>query len=102
MYEEYTYVYVILVSQDTSFLDGCCSTVQGLLDWFEVDLGFTELSFILHVCICQPRISRHILRSGSVAPGTNLFFSYSCMKNTRMCMSHTYTKTDLEIRGGSP
>jgi len=26
--------------------DGYCSTVQGLLDWFEVDLGFTELSFI--------------------------------------------------------
>jgi len=29
-----------------TFLDGYCSTVQGLLDWFEVDLGFTELSFI--------------------------------------------------------
>ena len=27
-----------------AFFDGC-STVQGLLDWFEVDLGFTELSF---------------------------------------------------------
>jgi len=27
-----------------SFFDGYCSTVQGLLDWFEVDLGFTELS----------------------------------------------------------
>jgi len=27
-------------------LDGYCSTVQGLLDWFEVDLGFTELLFI--------------------------------------------------------
>jgi len=27
-------------------VDGYCSTVQGLLDWFEVDLGFTELSFI--------------------------------------------------------
>jgi len=23
------------------FVDGYCSTVQGLLDWFEVDLGFT-------------------------------------------------------------
>jgi len=29
-----------------AFLDGYCSTVQGLLDWFEVDLGFSELSFI--------------------------------------------------------
>jgi len=28
------------------FLDGYCSTVQGLLDWFEVDLGFTELLLI--------------------------------------------------------
>ena len=24
-----------------TFCDGYCSTVQGLLDWFEVDLGFT-------------------------------------------------------------
>ena len=35
-----------------AFLDGYCSTVQGLLNWFEVDLGFTELLFIqidLHV-----------------------------------------------------
>ena len=29
-----------------SFVDGYWSTLQGLLDWFEVDLGFTELSFI--------------------------------------------------------
>ena len=27
-----------------TFVDGYCSTLQGLLDWFEVDLGFTELS----------------------------------------------------------
>jgi len=26
-----------------AFLDGYCSTVQGLLDWFEVDLGSPEL-----------------------------------------------------------
>ena len=33
-------------------LDGYCSTVQGLLDWFEVDLGFTELSFIqIDLCV---------------------------------------------------
>jgi len=24
------------------FLEGYCSTVQDLLDWFEVDLGFTD------------------------------------------------------------
>jgi len=23
-------------------LDGYCSTVQGLLDWYEVDFGFTK------------------------------------------------------------
>ena len=31
---------------------GYCSTVQALLDWFEVDLGFTELSFIqIGLCV---------------------------------------------------
>ena len=29
------------LSISRAFLDGYCSTVQGLLDWFEVDLGFT-------------------------------------------------------------
>jgi len=40
-----------------TFLDGYCSTVQGLLDWFEVDLGFTELSFIpIGLCVlCVPQ-----------------------------------------------
>ena len=42
MYKEY-----MKAHQNThTFVDGYCSTVQGLLDWFEVDLGFTELSFI--------------------------------------------------------
>ena len=35
-----------------TFVDGYCSTVQGLLDWFEVDIGFTELSFIqIDLCV---------------------------------------------------
>ena len=34
------------------FLIGHCSTVQGLLDWFVVDLGFIELSFIqIDLCV---------------------------------------------------
>jgi len=34
------------------FFDGYCSTVQGLLDWFEVDFGFTELSYIqIDLCV---------------------------------------------------
>ena len=36
-------------------LDGYCSTLQGLLDWFEVDLEFTELSFI-QIDLCVPDI----------------------------------------------
>jgi len=40
------------VDRYCSTLDGYCSTVQGLLDWFEVDLGFTELSFIqIDLCV---------------------------------------------------
>ena len=35
-----------------TFLDGYCSTVQGLLDWFEADLGFTERLFIqIDLCV---------------------------------------------------
>ena len=45
-----------LIRMTHSSLDGYCSTVQGLLDWFEVDLGFTELSFI------QIDPPRHIIR----------------------------------------
>ena len=44
----YIYVYVCMYS----FLDGYCSTVQGLLHWFEVDLGFTEFLFIqIDLCV---------------------------------------------------
>jgi len=35
-----------------SFLDGYCSTVQGLLDWFEVDTGFPELFFFFQIDLC--------------------------------------------------
>ena len=37
-----------------TFLDGFCSTVQDLLEWFEVDWGCTELLFIqIDVCMCE-------------------------------------------------
>ena len=40
------------VDEYSFFLNGYCSTVQGLLDWFEVDLGFTELLFIqVDLCV---------------------------------------------------
>jgi len=37
---------VFLADISLPFLDGYCSTVLGLLDWFEVDSGFTKLLFI--------------------------------------------------------
>jgi hypothetical protein len=36
------------ISTSDIFLDGYCSTVQGLLDWFEVDLGFTKLCLVVY------------------------------------------------------
>ena len=43
---------VFLADISLPFLDGYCSTVQGLLHWFEVDLGFTELLFIqIDLCV---------------------------------------------------
>jgi len=35
------------------FLGGCCSTVQGVLDWFEVDLGFPELVYSDSFVYCR-------------------------------------------------
>ena len=45
-----------------TFVDGYCSTVQGLPDWFEIDLGFTELLFIqIDLCVvCD--VCRHMQR----------------------------------------
>ena len=43
-----------------AFLDGYSSTVQGLLDWFEVDLGFTELLFVqIDLCVVSVFNARH-------------------------------------------
>ena len=46
------FAYMIVCMYACIALDGYCSTVQGLLDWFEVDLGFTELLFIqIDLCV---------------------------------------------------
>jgi len=52
-------IYVVLLKRTSMhFVDGYYSTVQGLLDWFEVDLGFTELSFIqIDLCVLLKRTS---------------------------------------------
>jgi len=51
-----------------SSLDVYCSTVQGLLDWFEVDLRFTELLFIqIDLCVlCVMRVPRRFLLPSEV------------------------------------
>jgi len=41
----HTHTYLI------AFLDGYCSTLQGLLDWFEVDLGFPVLVLFRLICV---------------------------------------------------
>jgi len=53
MYTPYAYL--------NAFLDGYCSTEQGLLDWFEVDLGFTigffcqvSVKISLFICLFSP------------------------------------------------
>jgi len=38
-----------------------CSTVQGLLDWFEVDLGFTKLCLFRLICVVCVCMSRSVL-----------------------------------------
>ena len=48
----------MLMKSGVTFFDGYCSTVQGLLDWFEVDLGFTRAfiysnRFVCSVCFCS-------------------------------------------------
>jgi len=47
-----------LFSSACTFLYGYCSTVQGLLDWFEVGLGFTELLFI-QIDLCVICVNMH-------------------------------------------
>ena len=60
----YTYVewvYILTSKYCHAFFDGYCSTVQGLLGWFEVDLGFIRAfifsnRFVCSVCICSPLV----------------------------------------------
>jgi len=43
------------------FLDGYCSAVQGLLNWFKVDLGFTKLCVFRLICVpCDFMISSFV------------------------------------------
>jgi len=82
------------------FLDGYCCTVQGLLDWFEVDLGFTELFFIqIDLCVMcvfvlySPvslsscpflRFSRHVLRTRKIYVAHTWLIHVCDMTDSRM------------------
>jgi len=41
----------LFLKGDGRRLDGYCSTVQGLLDWFEIDLGFPEPFLLRLICV---------------------------------------------------
>jgi len=43
----------------TLFLGGYCSTVQGLLDGFEVDLGFPGLFLVRLICVLSVLFERN-------------------------------------------
>ena len=51
VYRVFLWVRRALLCVFTAFVDGYCSTVQGLFDWFEVDLGFPELVLFRLICI---------------------------------------------------
>ena len=55
------------ISLHHSFFDWYCSTVHGLLDWFEVNLGFTEVLFIRTGQHSLPRRRKFTLRGGSAS-----------------------------------
>ena len=51
-YTVYSCMYRVWYCVTASILDGYCSTARSLLEWFEVDLGFTELLFIqIGLCV---------------------------------------------------
>jgi len=45
------YIFMYISLKCVHLVDGYCSTVQGLLDWFEVDLGFTELYIFMYISL---------------------------------------------------
>jgi len=94
-----------------TFLDGYCSTVQGLLDWFEVDLGFTELLFIqiwyvtwlMYSCCGTPVVSalccihgRYIADSFVARPVLYTRYSMSLLQNI-VSFIRLFCKRDLYV-----
>jgi len=72
------------------FLDGYCSTVQGLLDWFEVDLGFTKLWFIqTDLCVLCAHYQWCLFLMMTVL----CMHTYAHLKQHLWARAHTHTHT---------
>jgi len=80
-----------------AFLDGYCSTVQGLLDWFEVDLGFPELFFeaTTHRIVSAGLDSSHCERSSC-----SVLVCIACEGIGRKRMRADWEKEDARGLGG--
>ena len=89
------------------FFDGYCSTVQGLLDWFEVDLGRLRVHrtlihsnrFVCSVCFCSllPRLTLLLSFLDILHCLKNVLLDIlHCLKNVRpkarvhICIKYTY------------
>jgi len=52
-----------------AFIDGYCSTAQGLLDWFEEDLGFAKIRLFRWICKSTSRASKKEARWQEITMG---------------------------------
>jgi len=98
-------------SQPT-FLDGYCSTVQGLLDWFEVDIGFPDLiSFkLIQVCVFCVFKAKHattfspptdfLKRMSTEMSVENKFQIKKLYSRTRICHSVAIPLIETATSGG--
>jgi len=56
--------------------------VQNLLDWFEVDLGFTELSFI-QIDLCVLCVFCSLLSQGTLSGGLSFESKNTALQSLR-------------------
>ena len=84
------------------FLDGYCSTVQGWLDWTEVDLGFTKLLFIQTDLSVMCVFVLYAPLSLSFCPFLDILHCLPrAVPHTHTQMhSHSHTHTDTHSAGG--
>ena len=103
-YQENTHFYVStslykrVCVQDASSLGGNCSTVQGLLDWFEVDLGLTKLLFIqIDLCgLCMYVFMDSLFVRIRIRAHVHTY-TYKHDKNIHTRLVHMYVHTKIHI-----